>query len=147
MQITLYNNFSAENVVHKTKTLLTTLNGDLLENTNMERVVVTIPYNANYNLINYAYIPEFKRFYFVAVDVLVGQLLRLTMQSDPISSFYESYKKSQCIARRSSSNVNTDIVDNKLPFKPQPKFIFRKCGTAFTPTSSGNCYVLTLGGM
>ena len=101
MTITLYNNSSANNVVHKQMTALTTLSGTLKENVNMERVVVTIPYFANYSTCNYAYIPEFHRYYYVSVDVLNGQRLKLTMESDPLTSFYSQYAGSQVIAKRS----------------------------------------------
>lgn len=146
MNITLYNNSSATNVVHKNLTTISSLNGSLKENVNMESVVVTIPYISGYANINYAYIPDFKRYYHVTVDVLNGMRLRLNMKSDPLTSFWSQYSKSPCIAKRSSSNVNPNIEDKKRPFSPQPKYIFRKMGTGFTPTTSGNCYVLTIGG-
>lgn len=146
MEIQLYNNASMPNVVNKQKTLLRTLNGTLKEDVNREHVVVTIPYANDYSSINYAYIPEFKRFYFVSVENLKGVRLRLTMDSDALSSFWNNYKYSQCIAKRSSSNYNTDIKDDLLAFKPQPIYIRRKTSNKFTPSSSGYCYVLTLGG-
>lgn len=146
MQLTLYNNYSAENVVHKNLSVVQTLNGTLKENVNMENVIVTVPYTANFANINYAYIPDFKRYYFVSVDVLNGLRLRLNMRSDPLTSFWGQYKQSQCIAKRSSTQVNPDIADTTQPFSPQPKYIFRKLSTGFTPSSTGYCYVLTLGG-
>ena len=146
LTLTLYNNHSAEHVVNKSRDILISLSGALKENTNMEHVVVTIPYFTGYASVNYAYIPEFKRYYFVSVDVLNGYRLRLNMNSDPISSFWNEYKNSPCIAKRSSSDVNPNIEDNRIPFNPQPKYIFRKMNTGFTPSSNGYCYVLTLGG-
>ena len=111
-----------------------------------KNVVVHVPYVSNYANINYAYIPDFNRFYFVSVDNLKGVRLKLTMKSDALSSFWNNYKYSQCIAKRSSSNYNTDIKDDMLAFKPQPIYIRRKTSNKFTPSSSGYCYVLTLGG-
>ena len=146
MTIDLYNNASMPNVVNKQKTLLRTLNGTLKEDVNREHVVVTIPYADDYASINYAYIADFKRFYFVTVENLKGVRLRLTMDSDALSSFWNNYKYSQCIAKRSSSNYNPDIKDDLLAFKPQPIYIRRKTSSKFTPSSSGYCYVLTLGG-
>ena len=146
MQLVLYNNSSAPNVVHKSLTTLQTLSGVLKENVNMENVVITIPYFANYSQCNYAYIPEYHRYYYVTVDVLNGLRLRLNMKSDALSSFYSYYKSSQIIAGRSSSHPNDNLVDNKIPFSPQPSYEFRQIGTAFTPTASGYHYILTLGG-
>lgn len=146
MQISLYNNASAPNVVHKRKTLLRTLNGSLKEDVNRESVVVTIPYASDYASINYAYIPDFKRYYFVSVDNLKGLRLKLTMKSDALSSFWNNYAGSQCIAKRSSSAPNKDIADNLVHFKSQPIYIRRKTQSKFTPSSSGGCYILTIGG-
>lgn len=146
MQIILYNNASAPNVVHKRKTLLRTLNGTLKEDVNRESVVVTIPYASDYASINYAYIPDFKRYYFVSVDNLKGVRLKLTMKSDALSSFWNNYAGSQCIAKRSSSAPNKDIADNLVHFKSQPIYIRRKTQSKFTPSSSGGCYILTIGG-
>ena len=146
MQISLYNNASAPNVVHKVKTLITTLNGTLKEDVNRESVTVTVPYHSDYASINYAYIPEFKRYYFVSVECLSGSRLRLKMSSDALSSFWANYKGSQCIAKRSSSAPNMDIPDELVHFKSQPVYIRRKTTSKFTPTSSGGCYILTIGG-
>ena len=145
--LTLYNNSSAENVVQKRKTQIgSTLTGQLKENINLERVVITIPYISDYSLVNYAYIPEFHRYYYVSVDVMNGERLKLTMKSDALSSFYSKYKVSPCIAKRSSSNYNPMIKDDLVPFKPKPVIIRGKTSDFFTPSSSGGCYILTLGG-
>lgn len=146
MQISLYNSSSMPNVINKAKTLIETLQGDLKENVNRENVVVTIPYTSAYASINYAHIPEFERYYFVSVDCIDGQRLRLTMHSDALSSFWNRYKYSPCIAKRSSSNYNPAIRDDMIAFKPEPVIIRRKTSAKFTPSSSGGCYILTMSG-
>ena len=144
--LTLYNNSSAPNVIHKSLSTLTSMSGDLIENVNMQNVVIHVPYFSSYASCNYAYIPEFKRYYYVSVEVMNGERLKLTMRSDPLTSFYNGYCQSQCIARRSSSNANPEIADKVLRYRPQPIYIRRKTGSKFTPSSSGGCYVLTIGG-
>ena len=145
--LTLYNNKSAPNVVYKNKTQVgSTMTGQIIENLNLQNVIITIPYFSDYALCNYAYIPEFKRYYFCKIEVLKGERLKLTMKSDALSSFWGDVKYSQCIARRSSSSYNPDIKDDYLVFKPQPKYVRRKTSAKFTPTGSGGCYVLTIGG-
>ena len=134
------------NVINKAKTLIDTFEADLIENVNRENVVVTIPYTSAYANINYAYIPEFERFYFVSVDCINGQRLRLTMHSDALSSFWDRYKYSPCIAKRSSSNYNPALRDDMIAFKPEPTIIRRKTQAKFTPSSSGGCYILTMAG-
>lgn len=146
MEVRLYNNASAHNVVHKSITLLRTMNGELKENCLLEKITMNITYFSDYYRCNYAYIPEFHRYYYINVALIEGDQVRLIMKSDALSSFYDGYKNSKIIARRSSSSVNPNIVDTASPFKPQPKIITRKAGFAFTPSSNGYCYVLTMGG-
>lgn len=144
--MTLMNISSAHNVVHKQMTTLKTITGYLKENAFMENVVTNVEYFPDYYQCNYAYIPEFHRYYYVRVELIDGGQVRLIMKSDALTSFYDGYKNSKIIAKRSSTNCNPNIVDTASPFKPQPKVIHRRTSTGFNPTSSGYCYVLTLGG-
>ena len=146
IEVTLYNTSSAHNVVKKQMTQLRVIQGDLKENCYMERITMNITYFEDYYRCNYAYIPEFHRYYYVTVELIDGNQVRLIMKSDALTSFYDGYKESKIIARRSSSSCNPNIVDTASPFKPQPKIVSRKTSFAFTPSSSGYCYVLTLGG-
>jgi len=146
MEVRLYNNASAHNVVHKKISLLRTMNGELKENCLLEKIVMNVTYFSDYYRCNYAYIPEFHRYYYINVSLIEGDQVRLHMKSDALSSFYDGYKDSKIIARRSSSSVNPNIVDTASPFKPQPKIFTRRAGFNFTPSSSGYCYVLTMGG-
>ena len=146
ISVTLYNTSSAHNVVRKQKTELRTMTGVLKENCYMERITMNVTYFADYYRCNYAYIPEFHRYYYVTVELMDGGQVRLIMKSDALSSFYDGYKNSKVIAKRSSTNCNPNIVDTASPFKPQPKILTTKCNFEFTPSSTGYCYVLTMGG-
>ena len=146
IQVVLYNNASAHNVVHKQKTQIRSMTGVLKENCMMEKVTMNITYFSDYYRCNYAYIPEFHRYYYINVALIEGDQVRLIMKSDALSSFYDGYRNSKIIARRSSSNMNPNIPDDASPFKPEPKIIHRKTAFGFTPSSTGYCYVLTLGG-
>lgn len=146
MEVILYNNSSAHNVVHKSITQLRSMTGVLKENCYMEKVVMNITYFSDFYRCNYAYIPDFHRFYYCTVELIDGSTVRLVMKSDALSSFYDGYRNSKVIARRSSSTMNPNIVDNASPFKPEPKIIHRRTSFGFEPSSSGYCYVLTMGG-
>lgn len=146
IEVILYNTSSAHNVVKKQMTQLRQISGELKENCYMERITMNVTYFEDYYRCNYAYIPEFHRYYYVTVELIDGNQVRLIMKSDALTSFYDGYKASKIIAKRSSSSCNPNIVDTASPFKPQPKIISRKTNFAFTPSSTGYCYVLTLGG-
>ncbi len=143
--LTLYNNASAPNVVHKRITTLHTLTGDLKGSAELEQLTMTIPYVSDFAQINYAYIPQFNRYYYVQVEVLNGELIKIDLTSDVLMSFWNSFKNSRAIAKRSSSNYNVLLPDDRLAFSPQPTYIRRKTASKFTPTNSGS-YVLTVGG-
>lgn len=145
MSVQLYNNTSDPRVVHKTKSLVTTLTGELKESVNLQNVVVTVPMFENFASVNYAYIERFRRYYYVTVEYMTADRLKLIMRSDPLSSFWSSYCKSQVIARRSSSAPDIRIPDERILKLPEPRIIVRKTTLALTPSSSNN-YVLTLTG-
>ena len=145
MTINLYNNKNNEDVVRKNKTLITTLTGELKENVNLENVICTVPMFEDFASVNYAYIERFKRYYFVTPEYMTANCLKLIMRSDPLSSFWDTLKSSQCIARRSTSKPDIRIEDNRVLTLPNPDIIVRKTSLALTPSSQNN-YVLTLTG-
>lgn len=145
MELQLYNNKSQPNKVYKSKTLIDTLYGDVKENVNIENPSFTVPHFSGFNSVNYAYIPELGRYYFVNVEVLVGGLIKLTMKSDVISTFWGSFRGSPCIARRSSSAPDYRLVDNRVISLPKPEILYRRTNCALT-LSNNNNYVLTVTG-
>ena len=145
MELQLYNNKSQPNKVYKSKTLIDTLYGDVKENVNIENPTFTVPHFSGFDSVNYAYIPELGRYYFVNVEVLVGGLIKLTMKSDVISTFWGSFRGSPCIARRSSSAPDYRLIDNRVISLPNPEIVYRRTNCALTLSTSNN-YVLTVTG-
>lgn len=146
MQIALYNNTSARNVVKKIKSNVKTVNGQLTENTSIENPSFIIEYFNDINF-NYVYVPTFGRYYFIDnFDVNEGQNIVLHCSVDALSSFWNSIKNSPCIAKRSASNFSNAIEDNEVLKKSTSQYIFRKLNVAFTPTDGAGNYILTLGG-
>ena len=145
MELQLYNNKSQPNKVYKSKTLIDTLYGDVKENVNIENPSFTVPHFSGFNSVNYAYIPELGRYYFVNVEVLVGGLIKLTMKSDALSTFWGSFRNSPCIARRSSSAPDYRLVDNRVISLPKPEILYRRTNCALT-LSTNNNYVLSVTG-
>lgn len=145
MELQLYNNKSQPNKVYKSKTLIDTLYGDVKENVNIESPTFTVPHFSGFESVNYAYIPELGRYYFVNVEVLVGGLIKLTMKSDALSTFWGSFRNSPCIARRSSSSPDYRLIDNRVISLPKPEIVYRRTNCALTLSNSNN-YVLTVTG-
>ena len=145
MELQLYNNKSQPNKVYKNKTLIDTLYGDVKEAVNIEAPSFTVPHFSGFNSVNYAYIPELGRYYFVSVEVLTGGLIKLSMKCDVISTFWDSFRNSPCIARRSSSAPDYRLIDNRVISLPNPEILYRRTNCALTLSTSNN-YVLTVTG-
>ena len=144
--VSLYQNFSDPFVVHKNKTLVKTCTCQITKNVDVDELDLELDMDSGINTCNYATIDAFSRSYFLTPGVINGNQMVMHAVSDPLSSFWNSYSASDCIAERSTSAPNPEIVDEMLPFKNQPKYIRRKMPSGFNPSSSGGCYILTLGG-
>lgn len=150
MNITLYNNASSNNTVHKS---ITAIGNTLTCNTNEPMDVmnprISVNYNAAYLAANYMYIPEFGRYYYIEnIEIQNGNILYISGHVDVLMSFWNSFKNSPCIANRSSSNYDEYIEDSMVNILDTYRTEVRKLSGEFTPTSGGsNHYVLTIGGM
>lgn len=148
MTIKLLNTSSDENVVNKNYSTLVTLSASQAnDEIKIDAPEIIINYDASYLACNYVKIDEFNRFYYVREkSVINGNQLRFSLESDPLMSFKSAILGSSCIAGRSTSHPNMNIVDPLVSFEPIPEKRFTKMGTAFTPSASGGSYLLTIGG-
>ena len=144
--VSLYQNYSDSFVVKKSKTLISTVTCELTEKTSLDEPELLLDIKNNVKTFNYCYIEDFGRYYFCTPIIENGNHMRLICVSDPLSSFWGSLMYSECVAERSTSAPNPEIIDELLPFKPEPAYIRRKMANGFTPSSSGGCYILTVGG-
>lgn len=147
LTINLYNNYSDPTVVHKKMTLVkSAVTCEITDSVDVDEMDLLFDMDSAVNTCNYAYIAAFGRYYFLTPGIVNGNQMILHALSDPLMSFWSSFSGSECIAERSSSHPNPELVDDLLPFKPQPQIIRRKMPTGFTPSSSGGSYILTVGG-
>lgn len=97
---------------------------------------------------NYAVIPEFNREYFVTKCVLESNtLIKFQLHCDVLSSYWnEGLRFSRCIAGRSSSSFQSDLVDDQMWFTADSLYSvldFPNSPFSVTPTRN---YVITLAG-
>lgn len=144
--VKLYQNYSDPNVVRKNLSFVKDINCEMTGEVAVDSLELICDIDNDVNSINYCYIPTFSRYYFVTPAVINGKQMRLSCISDPLSSFWNSFKNSPCIAKRSSSNFNPYIEDPYVVKLPTCKIVARRTAAAFTPSGSGGCYILTLGG-
>lgn len=103
--------------------------------------VLELTHAAGNMSINYAYIPDFGRYYFVDPPEIDGKIDVLRLHVDVLMSFANDIKASNVIATRSNF-INKQFDDNMV--KPESdKFIdYRKLADALT----GETYVAIIGG-
>lgn len=87
MQITLYNNLSPTNKITKNITPVLELTGALRGEADIVNPTIRI-YAPNLPYFNYAYIPEFRRYYYLRnARAVRNDMFDITLQSDPLMSF------------------------------------------------------------
>lgn len=146
VNIKLYQNLSDPLKVHKNKTLLKTCACEITESVDVDEMNVLLDMDVNMYKVNYAEIESFGRFYFATPGASNGNQMKIHLLSDPLSSFWNSASGSYCIAERSTSHQNPELVDDMLPFKSKPVLSIRAIGDSFSASTSGGCYIFTLGG-
>lgn len=147
MTITFYNNSSDPRIVRKNLSTIATYNNvQVTADMGIESPTILINMFSGIQNCNYCYISEFGRYYYLSPNVVNGNQVTFSGEVDVLMSFYNRFSSSDCIAERSSNAANNELEDKMLPFKSRPKYIYRKLSTGFKPSSSGGCYILTLGG-
>ena len=123
MTINLYKIISEKNSVTKETeagklTVSYTLTGTLKNNTSIINPTIRVEVNSGIVTCNYAYIPEFSRYYFIRDIVNVSNnLWEISMHCDVISSFWNEIKTNSAILNRveSATFATPLLTDNRLP--------------------------------
>lgn len=124
MKIYLYYNESADNVVDKSLTLIETLEGELRESTDLISPELTIE-NTSGNLtngsVNYLYIEDFNRYYFVRdVKFESGLLFVVKCDVDVLYTYKEYIYQQRAVIGRQENVYNLNIQDGNLIVENYP---------------------------
>ena len=79
--------------------------------------IIDIKTNASLSEFNYAYIPEFKRYYFIDDTAWDLGIWSLSLRVDVLASFQTDIRSSRQYVLRSASQSDGSIVDNMYPAK------------------------------
>ena len=114
MTLKLYQNLSANNVIHKNITLLCTIDCEIKEDGfSIIKPIVTIS-REHFNNANYCRIEDYGRFYFISdIKLLFGNRLQLTLDSDDICNADFTNVKGLCV--RNEFVGLSGQVDSMLP--------------------------------
>ena len=110
MIMKMYNTSDSDNTMGKTLTDETEYNIKLKGDTSITQPVVILHSN-NIILFNYAYIPEFNRYYFVnKIELFPNGIYNITLNVDVLESFKNDIKNSMGLISK-QTNINNYYND------------------------------------
>lgn len=148
--IVLMLNTAPYNKINKTPDIdlhtIKTVSGELKEECTLVDPVIMIEHSGSFTGINYAYIEQFGRYYFIKnAESVSNGLWSVEMHTDVLKSFASSIMSSPAIVARSSSNFNMMLNDDHY-FTQENPYVFTKNFPSGFDTSTAS-YVLALVGV
>ena len=115
MTINLYNCEAEMNRIGKNnKSLIASLSGTLKQGASVVDPVIIMQID-EFTGVNYAYIEEFKRYYFVSeIRQVRNNLVEITMHVDVLESFKDAILKNTAILDKSESTGNPYFDDGSM---------------------------------
>ena len=152
MLVTLYSSSADPRDIFKgTKlTTIATVDAEPFYPINITKPMLRLTYDSSYALVNYCYIPEFGRYYFVHSPVLEsGSAMIIQCNCDVLMSFRADILELDCICTRNEFDFNPYIQDDIPTSSKATTTCYKISGdTPFeVPTLSGYYYALTLNGL
>lgn len=145
MNLNLYVNSSEKNKIGKTLTNSITLQGTLREETNLINPSIVVE-GDDFSQYNYAYIPKFKRKYFIeSMDVIRKNLWRLNLRVDVLDSFKTSILAQNVILAGSEENGANDYLTGEQ-WVPKVKSLTDIINFSSGLLDSGEYILITAGG-
>ena len=110
MNIQLCSNTSEKNKINKAITTGITLSGSLRNESNIVNPSITINID-NPTIYNYAYIPEFNRYYFITnyISLRTG-MWQINLKSDVLMSFKDSILSSEVLINKTETNGKNNYL-------------------------------------
>ena len=122
MTITLYNTGSEKNAVNKSLTEVMTLTGTLRESSSIVDPVIHISGDSTITGANYAYIPEFGRYYFVTeIESVRNGLWRVHMHVDVLYTYRAQIKANSAIIQRNEIDYDLKLNDGLFKVQQNPR--------------------------
>lgn len=151
--INLYITADENNKLNKTLTDLTPFNGAFRDNVNIMSPVFNIETGLDISLYNYAYIPEFHRYYFIKnITAVRTGLWQLELNIDVLMSYSSGIQALSAVIRRNTNLYNTYINDNNYMSLNYPRIQTKLFPNGFgiwnyILTTTGKAGSTTVGGV
>lgn len=141
--IQLMNNQEELNKINKTPTSVMTLSGVLREESSIIDPVIIIEYSGTLTNVNYMYIPEFHRYYFITqINSVRTGLWRVCAHCDVLKTYAQGILGCDCVVARNQSNYNLLLNDAYFKVYSNPRVQIANFPNKFT----GESYVLVMKG-
>lgn len=123
MNITFYQNISEYNAVNKSIRELATLTGALREESSIIDPIITISDADNYvGSMNYAYISEFNRYYFITnIESIRTNLWRISFHVDVLYTYRNEIKSNSAIIERNENQYDLKLNDGLFKTQQNPR--------------------------
>ena len=144
MQIDFYKNTVPKNRLYRNLTCHLVAQGHLIDPCDVLNPVIKMAYNAYHVNINYCYIADFGRYYFINDYVIEGDTITLYLHVDVLYTYRNTILQSQCVALRSSSHGNLFFKDDFIQAEAGYRYNVSKFPYNFA--SVGGTYILYIAG-
>ena len=112
MEIKFYKNKSEKNKIGKDLHNELSLNGNLREESSIINPTILVEHS-NLTVYNYAYIPEFKRYYFISEMTSVRNgLWRVSLSVDVLESYKTDILNLSCIVDKQQNQSYNNYIDD-----------------------------------
>ena len=133
MNVKFYTNTSEKNAMTKNITQLFDFNGVLREESPIIRPVITFEGLTNIGAINYAYIPDFGRYYFVEeITCIRNGLFQVSMRVDVLMSFRNQILSNNAIIERNENQYDLKLNDGLFKTQQNPRIAQFEFPNGFT---------------
>ena len=141
MNVTFYNAIFNRKRVVKTLPSGTNMTASVKDICDLHDPVLRLVHDASHMSFNYAYIPDFGRYYYVDPPEIDGKEDIFYLHVDVLMTFADDIKASKGTATRSNF-YNRNIPDTMALELPQDRVQYRKLSEALT----GETYIVIIGG-
>ena len=141
--IGLYNNTQELNKISKSPTLVRTLTGEFREEVDIVNPEILIEYDGTLTDVNYMYIQQLNRWYFITgIESVRTKLWRIYAHCDVLKTYSEAILGTEAVIARSESLYNLLINDSMFKVYSNPRLQIANFPNKF----SGESYVLVMNG-
>lgn len=147
--LNLYKCADDPRVISKTLTNQISMSGTLRESCSVISPVITLENNTNISDYNYAYIPEFGRYYYITdITAITNKSWQIKLSVDVRKTYDTELRNIDVITNRAEKNANYYLNDNKLIQESYENVLTRQfTGNPFGFDGSNRHYIfITTGG-